>query len=371
MPTRTPPPRSRRRRHRRYCRCRRRHDGRRPASPAEEVGRTGSSRPTTRQQADQQQAQQAAYEQGQQSKSSRISKPSRWPRCRQQLETMQAQQAAAAAAAPAAESAAPAGAGDDMMAQLNQLAQLHASGVLDRRRVRGCEGQAARLGRRVCLTTVGSQKIQPPGIEPGGFPRRERDADDEHRSPHRSGRVGPATGQRRGPALARLGGLHPGHLDPERAQPDAGRRRAQPAPRPSLRDHGRAPDLHLPARPHTAAGRGQGPAALPGQGLRLGRRHRRLPGAEQRAGAAHRPHGPGHAATGWASQRVQGLLLQPRRRWSALGPARGHPRARVRRPGRWSRSRTRRPMPTFTPPRMPCGTCWSRCRPSAMAITTR
>jgi len=49
----------------------------------------------------------------------------------QQLADMQAQQAAAATAAPAAEAAAPAGAGDDMMAQLNQLAQLHGAGVLD------------------------------------------------------------------------------------------------------------------------------------------------------------------------------------------------------------------------------------------------
>jgi hypothetical protein len=49
----------------------------------------------------------------------------------QQLADMQAQQAAATTAAPAAAEAAPAGAGDDMMTQLNQLAQLHQSGVLD------------------------------------------------------------------------------------------------------------------------------------------------------------------------------------------------------------------------------------------------
>jgi hypothetical protein len=48
-----------------------------------------------------------------------------------QMAEMQAQQTAGAAAAPAAAAAAPAGAGDDMMGQLNQLAQLHASGVLD------------------------------------------------------------------------------------------------------------------------------------------------------------------------------------------------------------------------------------------------
>jgi len=48
----------------------------------------------------------------------------------QQMAEMQAQQAAAATAAPTANAAAPAGAGDDMMGQLNQLAQLHASGVL-------------------------------------------------------------------------------------------------------------------------------------------------------------------------------------------------------------------------------------------------
>jgi hypothetical protein len=48
----------------------------------------------------------------------------------QQLAEMQAQQVAAAAAAPAANAAAPAGAGDDLMGQLNQLAQLHQGGVL-------------------------------------------------------------------------------------------------------------------------------------------------------------------------------------------------------------------------------------------------
>jgi uncharacterized protein HemX len=49
----------------------------------------------------------------------------------EQMEQMQAQQAAAAAAAPAAAAAAPAGASDDLMGQLNQLAQLHQAGVLD------------------------------------------------------------------------------------------------------------------------------------------------------------------------------------------------------------------------------------------------
>jgi hypothetical protein len=48
-----------------------------------------------------------------------------------QMEQMQAQQAAAAAAAPAAAAAAPTGASNDLMAQLNQLAQLHAAGVLN------------------------------------------------------------------------------------------------------------------------------------------------------------------------------------------------------------------------------------------------
>jgi hypothetical protein len=48
----------------------------------------------------------------------------------QQLAEMQAQQAAAAAAAAAAAPApAPAG-GDDMMAKLTQLAELHSSGIL-------------------------------------------------------------------------------------------------------------------------------------------------------------------------------------------------------------------------------------------------
>lgn len=48
----------------------------------------------------------------------------------QQLADMQAQQAAAATAAPAAAAAAPDAASDDMMGQLNQLVQLHQSGVL-------------------------------------------------------------------------------------------------------------------------------------------------------------------------------------------------------------------------------------------------
>mgnify|MGYP001821609922 CR=1 FL=1 len=47
-----------------------------------------------------------------------------------QMEQMQAQEAAAAAAAPAAAAAAPAGACDDLMTQLNQLAQLHQAGAL-------------------------------------------------------------------------------------------------------------------------------------------------------------------------------------------------------------------------------------------------
>ena len=47
-----------------------------------------------------------------------------------QMEEMQAQQAAAAAAAPAAAASAPAGASDDLMTQLNQLAQLHQAGAL-------------------------------------------------------------------------------------------------------------------------------------------------------------------------------------------------------------------------------------------------
>lgn len=47
-----------------------------------------------------------------------------------QMEAQQAQQAAAAAAAPAAAAAAPAGGGDDLMGQLNQLAQMHQAGVL-------------------------------------------------------------------------------------------------------------------------------------------------------------------------------------------------------------------------------------------------
>lgn len=47
-----------------------------------------------------------------------------------QLEAQQAQQAAAAAAVPAAAAAAPAGGGDVLMGQLNQLAQMHQAGVL-------------------------------------------------------------------------------------------------------------------------------------------------------------------------------------------------------------------------------------------------
>jgi len=84
-------------------------------------------------QASQEQAaaeQQAAYEAGQQSVAQQ-QQDQQMADMQQQLEQMQAQQASASAAAPAAEAAAPAGAGDDMMTQLNQLAQLHASGVLD------------------------------------------------------------------------------------------------------------------------------------------------------------------------------------------------------------------------------------------------
>ena len=73
--------------------------------------------------------QQAAYEAGQQSVQQQ-QQDQQMAEMQQQLEAMQAQQAAEATAAPTAEEAAPAGAGDDMMGQLNQLAQLHASGVL-------------------------------------------------------------------------------------------------------------------------------------------------------------------------------------------------------------------------------------------------
>ena len=74
--------------------------------------------------------QQAAYEAGQQSVQQQ-QQADEMAQMQQQLEAMQAQQAAEAAAQPAAEAAAPAGADDDMMGQLNQLAQLHQSGVLD------------------------------------------------------------------------------------------------------------------------------------------------------------------------------------------------------------------------------------------------
>ena len=80
-------------------------------------------------QQDQAAAQQAASEQGQQ-ETQQAQKERQLAEMQQQLEAMQAEQAAAATAAPVAEAAAPASAGDDMMAQLNQLAQLHASGVL-------------------------------------------------------------------------------------------------------------------------------------------------------------------------------------------------------------------------------------------------
>ncbi len=66
-------------------------------------------------QAAQQQANQAAYD-----------NQAQMAEMQQQMADMQAQQAAAAVQPPAA---APA-AGDDMMAKLNQLSQLHSSGVL-------------------------------------------------------------------------------------------------------------------------------------------------------------------------------------------------------------------------------------------------
>jgi hypothetical protein len=70
----------------------------------------------------QQNAQQQAYDQQAQMEA-----------MQQQMAQMQAQQAAAAAAAPAAAAAAPAAAssgGSDLMAQLNQLTQLHQAGAL-------------------------------------------------------------------------------------------------------------------------------------------------------------------------------------------------------------------------------------------------
>ena len=48
-----------------------------------------------------------------------------------QVEQLQAQEAAAAMAAAAAQAAAPANASDHLMAQLNELAQMHQAGVLD------------------------------------------------------------------------------------------------------------------------------------------------------------------------------------------------------------------------------------------------
>jgi len=75
-------------------------------------------------------AQQEAYTAGQQSVADQ-QQAQQMAEMQQQLEAMQAQQAAEATAAPAAAAAAPAAVDNDMMAQLNQLAQLHASGVLD------------------------------------------------------------------------------------------------------------------------------------------------------------------------------------------------------------------------------------------------
>jgi hypothetical protein len=74
--------------------------------------------------------QQAAYDAGQQSTAAE-QQQAEMEQMQQQLAVMQAQQAAAATAAPAAATAAPAAAGDDLMSQLNQLAQLHRAGVLD------------------------------------------------------------------------------------------------------------------------------------------------------------------------------------------------------------------------------------------------
>lgn len=67
-------------------------------------------------QAMQQQADQAAFD-----------NQAQMAEMQQQMAEMQAQQAAAAVAPQAA---APAAGGDDMMAKLNQLSQLHSSGVL-------------------------------------------------------------------------------------------------------------------------------------------------------------------------------------------------------------------------------------------------
>jgi len=74
-----------------------------------------------------QSAQQQAEQQAQQQAASNQAE---MEAMQQQMAAMQAQQAAAAAAAPAAAAAAPAGASDDLMSQLNQLAQLHQAGVL-------------------------------------------------------------------------------------------------------------------------------------------------------------------------------------------------------------------------------------------------
>ena len=96
----------------------------------------GQEQAAYQQQQDQATAQQAAYEAGQQSIAEQ-QQAQQMAEMQQQLEAMQAQQAAAATAAPAAAASAPAptaaapAAGDDLMAQLNQLAQLHAAGVLD------------------------------------------------------------------------------------------------------------------------------------------------------------------------------------------------------------------------------------------------
>jgi len=91
-----------------------------------------------RQDAEAQAQQQSAYDAGQQqaavdqqAAAEAEQKDAEMAQMQQQLAEMQAQQTAAATAAPAAAAAAPASAGDDMMGQLNQLAQLHSAGVLD------------------------------------------------------------------------------------------------------------------------------------------------------------------------------------------------------------------------------------------------
>ena len=72
-------------------------------------------------------ANQAAEQQAQQQA---VEQQAEMEAVQQQLAAQQAQQAAAAAAAPAAAAEAPAGASDDLMGQLSQLAQLHQAGAL-------------------------------------------------------------------------------------------------------------------------------------------------------------------------------------------------------------------------------------------------